>query len=72
MSRGTGAPLVLVTPDTDEALLLGDRVALLAVGRAAPVRDVPRPRDRGALDDPARAPLRRAILSSLGIRKASR
>ncbi|GGN29266.1 ABC transporter ATP-binding protein [Streptomyces fuscichromogenes] len=65
--RGTGATVVFVTHDVDEALFLGDRVALLAAGRVASVRDVPRPRERGALDDPARAALRRAVLSSPGI-----
>ncbi|SOD84516.1 ABC transporter ATP-binding protein [Streptomyces sp. Ag109_G2-15] len=64
--RGSGATVVFVTHDVDEALFLGDRVALLGAGRVASVRDVPRPRDRGALDDPARAALRRAVLSSLG------
>ncbi|WP_406439337.1 ABC transporter ATP-binding protein [Streptomyces sp. NBC_00631] len=65
--RGTGATVVFVTHDVDEALFLGDRVALLTAGRVASVRDVPRPRERGALDDPARAALRRTVLSSLGI-----
>ncbi|MFG3206899.1 ABC transporter ATP-binding protein [Streptomyces sp. NPDC048192] len=64
--RGTGATVVFVTHDVDEALFLGDRVALLGSGRVAAVRDVPGPRDRGAVDDPARAALRRDILSSLG------
>ncbi|MFF8429755.1 ABC transporter ATP-binding protein [Streptomyces sp. NPDC016566] len=64
--RGTGATVVFVTHDVDEALFLGDRVALLGAGGLASVRDVPRPRDRGALDDPARAALRRTVLSSLG------
>ncbi|MEU2422855.1 ABC transporter ATP-binding protein [Streptomyces sp. NPDC007851] len=65
--RGTGATVVFVTHDVDEALFLGDRVALLAAGRVASVRDVPRPRERGALDDPARSALRRTVLSSFGI-----
>ncbi|MBL1081599.1 ABC transporter ATP-binding protein [Streptomyces actinomycinicus] len=64
--RGTGATVVFVTHDVDEALFLGDRVALLGSGRVTAVRGVPRPRDRAALDDPARAALRRDILSSLG------
>ncbi|MEU2929553.1 ABC transporter ATP-binding protein [Streptomyces sp. NPDC007251] len=64
--RGTGATVVFVTHDVDEALFLGDRVALLGSGRVAAVRDVPGPRDRGAIDDPARVALRRDILSSLG------
>ncbi|MFF7642061.1 ATP-binding cassette domain-containing protein [Streptomyces canus] len=64
--RGTGATVVFVTHDVDEALFLGDRVALLGDGRLTAVRDVPRPRDRTAHDDPARVALRRDVLSSLG------
>lgn len=64
--RGTGATVVFVTHDVDEALFLGDRVALLGSGRVAAVRDVPRPRDRAAFDAPARVALRRDILTSLG------
>ncbi|MEV8555553.1 ABC transporter ATP-binding protein [Streptomyces sp. NPDC051917] len=64
--RGTGATVVFVTHDVDEALFLGDRVAVLGSGRVAAVRDVPGPRDRGAVDDPARVALRRDILTSLG------
>ncbi|MFJ4202826.1 ABC transporter ATP-binding protein [Streptomyces sviceus] len=64
--RGTGATVVFVTHDVDEALFLGDRVALLGGGRLTAVRDVPRPRDRSAHDDPARVALRRDVLSSLG------
>ncbi|MFI8192977.1 ABC transporter ATP-binding protein [Streptomyces sp. NPDC085946] len=63
--RGTGATVVFVTHDVDEALFLGDRVALLGAGRLLSVRDVPRPRDRAAHDDPARAALRRDVLTSL-------
>ncbi|MFK0050347.1 ABC transporter ATP-binding protein [Streptomyces sp. NPDC090741] len=55
---GTGATVVFVTHDVDEALFVGDRVALLATGA---VLDVPAPRDRSA-DHPA---LRRRILASL-------
>ncbi|WP_020135922.1 ABC transporter ATP-binding protein [Streptomyces sp. 351MFTsu5.1] len=64
--QGTGATVVFVTHDVDEALFLGDRVALLGGGRLTAVRDVPRPRDRSAHDDPARLALRRDVLSSLG------
>ncbi|GGY04294.1 ABC transporter ATP-binding protein [Streptomyces djakartensis] len=64
--RGTGATVVFVTHDVDEALFLGDRVALLGAGGLVAVRDVPRPRDRGAHDDPARLALRRDVLTSLG------
>ncbi|MER6556168.1 ATP-binding cassette domain-containing protein [Streptomyces sp. NPDC001027] len=63
--HGTGATVVFVTHDVDEALFLGDRVALLGAGRLVAVRDVPRPRDRTAHDDPARAALRRDVLTSL-------
>jgi NitT/TauT family transport system ATP-binding protein len=63
--RGTGATVVFVTHDVDEALFLGDRVALLGAGRLVAVRDVPRPRDRAAHDDPTRVALRRDVLTSL-------
>jgi NitT/TauT family transport system ATP-binding protein len=64
--HGTGATVVFVTHDVDEALFLGDRVALLGNGRLTAVREVPRPRDRTAHDDPARVALRREVLTSLG------
>ncbi|MFF9170203.1 MULTISPECIES: ABC transporter ATP-binding protein [unclassified Streptomyces] len=64
--HGTGATVVFVTHDVDEALFLGDRVALLGSGELTAVREVPRPRDRTAHDDPARVALRRDILTSLG------
>ncbi|WP_217140606.1 ABC transporter ATP-binding protein [Streptomyces sp. AC627_RSS907] len=64
--HGTGATVVFVTHDVDEALFLGDRVALLGAGRLIAVRDVPRPRDRTARDDPASVALRRDVLTSLG------
>ncbi|MEU6811705.1 ABC transporter ATP-binding protein [Streptomyces sp. NPDC046831] len=64
--RGTGATVVFVTHDVDEALFLGDRVALLGAGRLIAVRDIPRPRERAAHDDPARIALRREVLTSLG------
>ncbi|MFJ8394763.1 ABC transporter ATP-binding protein [Streptomyces sp. NPDC094144] len=60
--RGTGATVVFVTHDVDEALFLGDRVALLSTGRVLPV---PRPRERAAHTDPATAALRREVLESL-------
>ncbi|MFH0518577.1 ABC transporter ATP-binding protein [Streptomyces sp. M41] len=64
--RGTGATVVFVTHDVDEALFLGDRVALLGAGRLIAVRDVPRPRERAARDHPARIALRHEVLTSLG------
>ncbi|MFE6175491.1 ABC transporter ATP-binding protein [Streptomyces sp. NPDC056464] len=66
--HGTGATVVFVTHDVDEALFLGDRVALLGEGGLTGVRTVPRPRDRGARDDPATVALRRDILDPLGSR----
>lgn len=64
--RGTGATVVFVTHDVDEALFLGDRVALLGAGRLTAVHDIPHPRDRTAHEDPARLALRREVLTSLG------
>ncbi|MFF3212463.1 ABC transporter ATP-binding protein [Streptomyces sp. NPDC002886] len=55
---GSGATVVFVTHDVDEALYLGDRVALLATGELI---DVPHPRSRTA----DRSALRRRILDSL-------
>ncbi|NUS17792.1 MAG: ABC transporter ATP-binding protein, partial [Streptomyces sp.] len=65
---GTRATVVFVTHDVDEALFLGDRVALLGSSPAAPVRlfDVPGPRDRAAHGTPATAAVRRDLLASLG------
>ncbi|MGA4878471.1 ABC transporter ATP-binding protein [Streptomyces lydicamycinicus] len=65
---GTRATVVFVTHDVDEALFLGDRVALLGTGR---VLDVPRPRLRGAHTDPATLALRREVLASLDGRPGS-
>ncbi|MFD9306988.1 ABC transporter ATP-binding protein [Streptomyces sp. NPDC060048] len=55
---GTGATVVFVTHDVDEALFLGDRVALLATGE---VIDVPHPRSRTA----DRSALRGRVIDSL-------
>jgi NitT/TauT family transport system ATP-binding protein len=66
--RTTRATVVFVTHDVDEALFLGDRVALLAAAQdGPPVRllDVPRPRDRAAHDEPGTAAVRRELLASL-------
>lgn len=63
--RGTGATVVFVTHDVDEALFLGDRVALLGGGALLDVLAVPRPRDRDARNDPRTGALRRTVLASL-------
>ncbi|MFF7813051.1 ABC transporter ATP-binding protein [Streptomyces sp. NPDC007945] len=60
--RGTGATVVFVTHDVDEAVHLGDRIALLPSGT---LLDVPHPRDRAARDAPATRALRRHVLDSL-------
>ncbi|MEU5475861.1 ABC transporter ATP-binding protein [Streptomyces lydicus] len=60
--RGTRATVVFVTHDVDEAVFLGDRVALLGTGR---VLDVPHPRERSAHDAPATVALRHEVLASL-------
>jgi sulfonate transport system ATP-binding protein len=58
--------VLLVTHDVDEALILADRVLVLASGRivfSGPV-EVPRPRDR---DHPGLAALRHRLLTELGV-----
>ncbi|MFJ4779836.1 ABC transporter ATP-binding protein [Streptomyces sp. NPDC088762] len=60
---GTGATVVFVTHDVDEALFVGDRVAVLGTGRALDVLDVPHPRDRARAA--AHAALRQQIIDSL-------
>jgi NitT/TauT family transport system ATP-binding protein len=60
--------VVFVTHDVDEALLLGDRVAVLTPrpGRIATVIEVEKPRAPGARFDPAFARTRYEILAALG------
>jgi NitT/TauT family transport system ATP-binding protein len=64
----TRATVVFVTHDVDEALFLGDRLALLGGDSDGGLRlyDVPRPREHTANDDPATTALRHDILASLG------
>jgi sulfonate transport system ATP-binding protein len=60
--------VLLVTHDVDEALLLADRVLVLAGGRivySGPV-EVPRPRER---DHPGLIELRHRLLAELGVTK---
>jgi sulfonate transport system ATP-binding protein len=60
--------VLLVTHDVDEALVLADRVLVLAGGRLAfsGLVDVPRPRDR---DHPDLIELRHELLRQLGVTK---
>lgn len=65
--------IILVTNDVDEALLLADRVAILTPAPAARIGrvftvDVPRPRDREAVNDDAHfQALRKEIVGYLGM-----
>ncbi|MFE0461327.1 ABC transporter ATP-binding protein [Kitasatospora sp. NPDC058965] len=58
--------VVFVTHDVDEALLLGDRVAVLGGGTTAAVHDVPHPREAAARAEPAVRALRERLLARLG------
>ncbi|WP_432494833.1 ABC transporter ATP-binding protein [Kineococcus gypseus] len=75
LQRSTGATVLLVTHDVDEALHLADRVLVLGTREGRPgahvVRDLrvdaPRPRDRG---DSSLAHLRVELLELLGVPRA--
>jgi NitT/TauT family transport system ATP-binding protein len=58
----TGCTVVFVTHDVDEALAIGDRIAVLGPGGVAAQHRVPRPRDFGT---PVDAGLRSAVVSDL-------
>ena len=67
----TGATVLMVTHDVDEAVLLSDRVVMMTNGPAATIGDIlqvslPRPRERLALaHDPRFMELRAAVLEFL-------
>ncbi len=72
----SGCTVVFVTHDIDEAILLGDRVAVMTAGPAATIKsvypiDLPRPRDEA---DPAALELRRTLRDDIGeeVRKSLR
>jgi nitrate/nitrite transport system ATP-binding protein len=75
---GTGATVLMVTHDVDEAVLLSDRVVMMTNGPAATIGDVvevdlPRPRERLALAANARyIHLRARVLEFLYHRQAKR
>mgnify|MGYP000848881214 FL=1 len=72
----SGATVVMVTHDVDEAVLLSDRIVMLTNGPAATIGDIltvdlPRPRERLALsEDPHYAHLRAQVLEFLYKRQA--
>jgi NitT/TauT family transport system ATP-binding protein len=59
------ATVVFVTHDVDEALLLGDRVAVLAPDGVTDLFDVPHPRNPDARGEAAVAAARTRILAAL-------
>lgn len=74
--RAYGCTVVFVTHDIDEAILLGDRIAVMTAGPAASIKsiypvDLPRPRDEAAPDVIA---LRRRLRQDIGeeVRKSLR
>ena len=72
----SGATVVMVTHDVDEAVMLSDRIVMLTNGPAATIGevltvDLPRPRERLALsEDPHYAHLRAQVLEFLYKRQA--
>ena len=70
----TGATVMLVTHDVDEAVLLSDRIVMLTNGPAATIGeilrvDLPRPRNRVELaEDPAYVHCRKAVIDFLYMR----
>lgn len=73
----TRSTVVMVTHDVDEAVLLSDRIVMMANGPAATIGeiltvDLPRPRDRIALaDDPGYQRCRKAVIDFLHSREGN-
>jgi sulfonate transport system ATP-binding protein len=63
----TGCTVVFVTHDVDEALAIGDRIAVLGPHGVTAQHRVPRPRDLGAAPDTG---LRTAVVSDLAATRA--
>ncbi|MEV4641351.1 ABC transporter ATP-binding protein [Actinoplanes sp. NPDC049548] len=64
--RTTPATVVFVTHDVDEALFIGDRVAVLGAEGVRTLVDVPHPRDAATRGTPLVRTARREILTALG------
>ncbi|MEV6598692.1 ABC transporter ATP-binding protein [Actinoplanes sp. NPDC051346] len=64
--RATPATVVFVTHDVDEALFIGDRVAVLGATGVHTVVDVPQPRDSATRGTPVVRAARGTILAALG------
>ncbi|HYN92568.1 MAG TPA: ABC transporter ATP-binding protein [Pilimelia sp.] len=64
--RSTPATVVFVTHDVDEALFIGDRVAVLGPGGVQTLVDVPQPRDPATRGTPVVRAARGTILAALG------
>ncbi|WP_143162766.1 ATP-binding cassette domain-containing protein, partial [Couchioplanes caeruleus] len=64
--RATEATVVFVTHDVDEALVIGDRVAVLGPEGVRTVVDVPQPRDLATRGTPVTRTARSTILAALG------
>ncbi len=64
--RSTPATVVFVTHDVDEALYLGDRIAVLGPDGVRVMVEVPHPRDPATRGTPVVREARREILAALG------
>jgi NitT/TauT family transport system ATP-binding protein len=67
--RRSGATIIFVTHDIEEALVLGDRILVVSSGTILDdLRcDLPRPRDEDILGSPRALELRKSIIAHLGL-----